>query len=99
MTNHYGNCFGGDFGEIVYDFGTEGKGNLLMVASSYSNPINALIASGYDKTYVIDLRYYEVWAGEPFDPAAYCEKYGIDTVLLLGDVRLFYAAETAEEVE
>ena len=99
MTNHYANCFGGDFGEIVYDFGTEGRGSLLLVASSYSNPINALIASGYDKTYVIDLRYYEAWAGEAFDPAAYCEKNGIGTVLLLGDVKLFYASETAEEVE
>ena len=90
LANHYANCFGGDFAQIVYDFGTSGKGRLLMVASSYSNPINALIAAGYDQTYVVDLRYYEEWAGAPFDPAAYCRENGIDTVLLLGDVKLFF---------
>jgi hypothetical protein len=90
LANHYANCFGGDFAQIVYDFGTSGRGKLLLVASSYSNPINALIAAGYDQTYVIDLRYYEDWAGEPFDPTAYCQENGIDKVLLLGDVKLFF---------
>lgn len=90
LANHYANCFGGDFGQIVYDFGTEGKGNLLIVASSYSNPINALIAAGYDKTFVIDLRYYQDWAGVPFDAAAFCSEQKIDAVLLLGDVNFFY---------
>ena len=90
LANHYANCFGGDFGQIVYDFGTEGKGKLLLVASSYSNPINALIAAGYDQTYVVDLRYYQEWAGKPFDPVSYCEENGIGTVLLLGDVNLFF---------
>ena len=85
-----GRCFGGDFGQIIYDFGTEGKGKLLLVASSYSNPINALIAAGYDQTYVVDLRYYQEWAGKPFDPVSYCEENGIGTVLLLGDVNLFF---------
>ena len=89
LTNHYANCYGGDYGEIVYDFGTEGKGRLLLVASSYSNPINALIASHFDKTYVIDPRYYESWAGHAFDPAAYVRENGINTVLLLGDVKFF----------
>lgn len=89
LTNHYAACYGGDYGEIIYDFGTEGKGNLLMIASSYSNPINGLIASHFDRTYVIDLRYYEEWAGKPFDPAAYVRGNDIGTVLLLGDAKLF----------
>ncbi len=90
LANHYANCFGGDFGEIVYDFGTSGKGNLLLVASSYSNPINALIAAGFDQTYVVDLRYYEPWGDRSFDLEAYCRERGIETVLLLGDVEMFY---------
>ena len=90
LANHYANCFGGDFGEIVYDFGTTGKGNLLLVASSYSNPINALIAAGFDRTYVMDLRYYEPWGNHTFDLNAYCRENGIETVLLLGDVEMFY---------
>ena len=96
LTNHYANCYGGDYGEIVFDFGTENRGRLLLVASSYSNPINALIASHFDRTYVIDLRYYESYAGHVFDPAAYVKENNIDTVLLLGDIRLFLPGTDTE---
>lgn len=89
LANHYANCYGGDYGEIHYDFGGEGKGKLLVVASSYSNPINALIASHFDQTWVIDLRYYPDYAGEPFDVNAFVKAHEIDAVLLLGDLALF----------
>ena len=89
LTNHYANCYGGEYGEIVYDFGDHGRGTLLLISSSYSNPINALIASHFDQTYVIDLRYYEEYAGHPFRPAPYAAEHGVDTVLLLGDIQMF----------
>ena len=90
------NCYGGEYGEIVYDFGTEGNGTLLMIASSYSNPINALIASHFDRTVVVDPRYWEKWTGESFDPAVCVTRAGADTVLLLGDIRFFTADLAAE---
>ena len=93
LTNHYSNCYGGEYGEIVYDFGTEGKGTLLIIANSYSNPINALIASHFDRTVVVDPRYWEQAAGTPFDPRACAESAGADTVLLLGDIQLFTGGE------
>ena len=93
LTNHYSNCYGGEYGEIVYDFGTEGKGTLLVIANSYSNPINALIASHFDRTVVVDPRYWEQAAGTPFDPRACVESAGADTVLLLGDIQLFTGGE------
>ncbi len=99
LRNHYAYCFGGDYGLIEYDFGTEGKGNLLVVASSYSNPINALIASGFDHTYFVDLRYYEPWAKSPFDPAAFCQEHSVSNVLLLGDAQLFYTDGPEGEVK
>lgn len=89
LTNHYANCYGGEYGEIVYDFGATGKGSLLVIASSYSNPINALIASHFDRTTVVDPRYWEDWTGEPFDPAVCTARARADTVLLLGDIQLF----------
>ena len=89
LTNHYANCYGGEYGEIVYENGEAGRGSLLLIASSYSNPINALVASHYDRTYVIDPRYYADWAGQPFDPAAYAAEREIGTVALLGDIRFF----------
>ena len=91
LTNHYANCYGGEYGEIVYDFGTEGKGTLLLIASSYSNPINALIASHFDRTVVVDPRYWEAWSGRSFDPAEAASACGADTILLLGDIRFFTA--------
>ncbi len=93
LTNHYSNCYGGEYGEIVYDFGTEDRGNLLIIANSYSNPINALIASHFDRTAVVDPRYWEQQAGKPFDPAACAVEAGADTVLLLGDIQLFAGGE------
>lgn len=89
LTNHYANCYGGEYGEIVYDFGTTGKGNLLLIASSYSNPINALIASHFDRTTIVDPRYWEKWTGGTFDPAVCAERAEADTILLLGDIHLF----------
>ena len=86
-------CYGGEYGEILYDFGTEGKGTLLIIANSYSNPINALIASHFDRTVVVDPRYWEQAAGTPFDPRACAESAGADTVLLLGDIQLFTGGE------
>ena len=97
LTNHYANCYGGDYGEIVYDFGTEGRGRLLLIASSYSNPINGLIASHFDETRVIDLRYYKEYAGHDFDLQTYVKEHNTDTVLLLGDIKLFLSGSAAEE--
>ena len=89
LTNHYANCYGGEYGEIIYDSGSTGKGVLLLVASSYSNPINGLLASHFDRTYVIDPRYYADWAGHEFDPASYAAEHEVTDLLLLGDINFF----------
>lgn len=96
LTNHYSNCYGGEYGEIVYDFGAEGKGNLLLISSSYSNPINALVASHFDRTTVVDPRYWTNWTGEAFDPAVCAARAEADTILLLGDIH-FFTADLAGE--
>ena len=94
LTNHYSICYGGEYGEIVYDTGSEGRGRLLIIASSYSNPINGLLASHFDRTCVIDPRYYAEWAGHPLDLSAYTEEHGITDLLLLGDL-CFFAEDLA----
>lgn len=99
LRNHYAYCYGGDYGLLEYDFRQPDQGNLLLVASSYSNPINALIASGYDHTFVVDLRYWESWAGSPFDPAAFCTEHNIGTILLLGDAGFFFTDEAEKGAE
>ena len=89
LTNHYSNCYGGEYGEIVYTAGNSGKGVLLVIASSYSNPINGLLASHFDRTYVIDPRYYAEWAKQSFDLKTYAAEHNITDFLLLGDVDFF----------
>ena len=89
LTNHYSVCYGGEYGEIVYDSGTSGRDVLLLIASSYSNPINGLLASHFDRTYVIDPRYYAQWAGEAFDPESYAPEHGVTDLLLMGDTEFF----------
>ena len=96
MRNHYAWCYGGDYGEIICDFGETGRGNLLMIVDSYSNPINGLIASHFDKTYIIDPRYYERWAGVPFDAEAYLAEHPADTLLMMGDILFYLGAGDAE---
>ena len=98
LTNHYSGCYGGEYGEIIYDSGTSGRGVLLIVASSYSNPINGLLASHFDRTYVIDPRYYAEWAGEAFDIEAYAQKHEVTDLLLLGD-REFFLTDLSEKAK
>lgn len=77
-SNVYGEIYGLDYREIVFDFKDDSKENLLIIASSYSNPINELIASHFNKTYVVDFRYYK-----NFDLDEYLDTYDIDKVLVL----------------
>ena len=85
LTNHYGEFYGGDSGEVIFDFNNNDKDNLLVLGSSYTNAINKLIASHFNKTYVIDLRHYEEVMGEKFDIKRYIEENNIDKVLIIAD--------------
>lgn len=85
-TNHYSAYYGGDFAEIIYDFDNEKKENLLILSSSFSNAINDLIASHFNKTFVIDLRHYFRTFNYNFLPSDYISKNKIDKVLIVGDI-------------
>ncbi len=56
--NYYSKVYGNDVSEIMYDFNQDEKENLMILASSYSNPINRLIASHFNQTFVVDMRFY-----------------------------------------
>ena len=81
--NHYAAYYGGDYAEVIYDFSQPEKDNLLVIAPSYSNPINNLIASHFNKTYFIDLRHYKNEFGKEFNPEEYCKEHKIDKFLLM----------------
>ena len=84
-TNHYGEFYGGDFGEVKYDFEQPKKENVLIIGNSFTNAVNKLIASGFNKTYIVDLRHYEGAMGEKFNIDKYIEKNDIDKVLIIMD--------------
>ena len=81
--NHYGAYYGGDYAEVIYEYDQPEKENLFIIAPSYSNANNNLIASHFNKTYVIDLRHYKNTFEKDFDPEAYCKKNNITKVLVM----------------
>ncbi len=84
--NHYGSYYGGDDGEVIFDFKQDNKENLLILGNSYSNAVNKLIASHFNKTYVIDLRHYKSDIGQAFDYKKYITENKIDKVLVICDI-------------
>lgn len=96
LRNHYAYCYGGDYAQVEFISGSQGKGTLLVIANSYSNVLDPLIASHFDRTLFVDPRYYADWAGAPFDLNAYCQKEGVDKVLYLSDIAMFMTDEAAK---
>ena len=76
--NHYARYYGGDYSEVIYDFDNPKKDNLLIISNSFSNAVNKLIASHFNKTFVVDLRHYE-----NFNIENYLRIKKVDKVLIL----------------
>lgn len=85
LNNHYGMYYGGDNGELIFDFNRPKKSNLLILGSSYTNPINKLISSHFNKTYIVDLRHYTWSKEEEFNIKEYLKENKIDKVLIISD--------------
>ena len=81
----YGDFYGWDYGEIIFDFNNKNKNNLLIIGNSYTNAINMLIASHFNRTYIIDLRNYEHDMNKKFDIINYIKDNNIDKVLVISD--------------
>lgn len=77
------------YGEIIFDSGTTGRGNLLMLGESYDNDILKLMTSHFDRVYSVDLRSYEKDMGKPFRLADYLDEHQITKVLWVGCMNYF----------
>ena len=80
--DHYVSYFNGLFGQVEYDFHNKNKNNILIIQDSYGWQIDELIASHYNKTYVIDIRHDEYKNGK-FYIKDFIEKNNIKKVLFL----------------
>ena len=82
--DYYVSYFNGQYGNVVYDYNDDTKDNLLIVGDSYSWQIDYLIASSFNKTHVVNLRYDE-YKNNNFDLIKYVTKNNINKVLFLYD--------------
>jgi hypothetical protein len=82
----YIGLYGDDYGEIIFDTGLTDRENILVVGESYDNAILKLLASHYNRTYSVDLRYYETSMNTSFQLKEYLEEHDIQKVLLIGNI-------------
>lgn len=80
--DYYVSYFNGQYGNIVYDYKNEEKENILILGDSYVWGIDYLIASSFNKTHVINLRYDE-YKNNLFNLRDYVKDNNISKVLFL----------------
>lgn len=80
--DYYVNYFNGLYGNVFYDFHNNNEGNLLILEDSYGWQIDDLIASHYNKTYIIDVRHDEYENGK-FYIKDFIEENDIKDVVLI----------------
>lgn len=89
----YGGFYGWDAGEVTFSTGRTGRENILILGESYDNAVLKLLATHFDNTYAVDLRYYEAYMGEKFSFDRYVEEHDITQVLLIGNIDYFLMNE------
>ena len=78
--NHYEGYFGGDKGLIEFVFENQVERNLLVIGNSYDNALLPLLATHYQHTYSVDVRYFT-----DFSLSAFLETYRVDDILIVGE--------------
>lgn len=89
----YGSFYGWDAGEATFSTGQTGRENILILGESYDNAVIKMLASHFNNTYAVDLRYYEAYMGEAFSFSSYVEEHDITQVLLIGNIDYFLMDE------
>ncbi len=85
-SNHYGMYYGDDWAKVVYDFNQPEKENLLILGTSFTNSVNELLASHYNKTHVLDFRHYRKQYGERINAQKYMEENNISKMVIIGNI-------------
>lgn len=93
----YSSFYGEDIGEVIFRSGRKDRENILVIGESYDNAILKLLASHFDTTYSIDLRYYEHYMRHPFHFSDYIEQHDIQKVLWIGNIDFYLMNEFALE--
>lgn len=92
-TGLYGDFYGGDHAELIFDFNNPDKDNILIIGNSFTNSINKLVSSHFNKTYIVDLRHYDKKMKHKFNILDYINKHNIDKVLVISDYGFYLTNE------
>ena len=92
-TPSYGGFYGWDAGEVTFSAGRTDRENILILGESYDNAVIKMLATHFNHTYAVDLRYYEAYMGEKFSFSDYVEERGITQVLLIGNIDYYLMDE------
>lgn len=95
----YGKFYGGDEGEVIFDYNNPESENILIFGESYDNAVIELLASHFNKTYCVDLRAYEMDIGEKFNFNEYIENNNISKVIFIGNIDFYVAEQFVVEVK
>jgi hypothetical protein len=79
-TNHFNEFYGSVTSLIEYKFENSSDRNLLIIGSSFRNALDPLLASHYNHTYCIDLRY-----NTSFSLSDFLAEHDVDDILIVGD--------------
>lgn len=80
----YATWYGGDAGLLLYDYNDSTKENLLILGDSFDNAINELLASEFNKTFIVDLRNYKRENGKTFKLNTFVNDNNINRILFIG---------------
>lgn len=83
VMGYYEYVYGGNNGEVIFDYHNPEAENLLIISNSFGNPIKSLISQHYNKTFAVDLRNYKKATGKDFVPREYIKEHNIDKVLVI----------------
>ena len=83
--NHYNEFYGRVTDLITYSTDNGANRNLLIIGSSFRNALDPLLASHYDHTYCVDLRYYTT-----FSLSEFLQEHEVDDIILLGTNQVLF---------
>lgn len=87
--NYYGQFYGGDPGELIMDTHQPDKPNLLIISTSFDNPLLHLLTKHYNIIYSIDPRFYKLNMKKELNLPKIIRQYEIDHVVEVGDIQFF----------
>ncbi len=87
--NYYGQFYGGDPGELILDTHQPDKPNLLIISTSFDNPLLHLLTKHYNIIYSVDPRFYKLNMKQDLNVPKIIRKNGIDHVVEVGDIQFF----------